>query len=342
MAVPSPAATLAALCDAWLDEKRNVGRGISSNTEQAYRRDLAAWAQRLAPPATIAPTDGSDGGDDGTARDPLTRLTPDVLDRANVIRALGAVAREGYAPATRARMLVALRGFCIWLVLNDHLAADPTAGIEAPKGAEQLPVAFLSSELEAIVRTASTVDEHSRFPWPSRDRALVAVLAGAGIRASELCGLLVADLLRDEDPILRVLGKGNKERRVPVAAEVVEAVDDYLADRADRLGPPSPSAPLFVRYNGKAFTREGLNYHVARWLERAGVRKPPGECAHAFRHTYGKGLVARGVPLPAVQQLLGHANLNTTQIYLRMTGADLHEAVQAAEVRDFLRATRAR
>lgn len=338
MAVPSPGAaagTLAGLREQWLDEKRNVGRGISSNTEQAYRRDLTAWAARLAP-AALRP----DAAAPEPPADPLAALTPAALDRPAVIRALAGLAREGYAAATRARMLVALRGFCTWLVLNGHLTADPTAGIEAPKGAEQLPVAFLSSELEAIVRTVSTVDERSRFPWPARDRALVAVLAGAGLRASELCSLAVGDVLRDEDPILRVLGKGNKERRVPIAAEVVEAIDDYLADREDRLGRPTATAPLFVRYNGKPFTREGLNYHVARWLERAGVRKPPGECAHAFRHTYGKGLVARGVALPAVQQLLGHSNLNTTQIYLRMTGADLHEAVQAAEVRDFLRATR--
>lgn len=330
----SPGA-LGQLAEAWFDEKRFVGRGISSNTEQAYRRDLTGWAARLAEVADRPPAD-SPGGLAGE----LGRLERGDLCRDNVVKAMASFARDGLSPRTRARMLVTLRGFCGWLVLNGHLAADPTLGLESPRPAEQLPVAFLSSELEAIVAVASTTDEQARFPWPERDRALVAVLAGAGLRASECCGLLIADLLRDDDPVLRVLGKGNKERRVPVAVEVVEAVDDYLATRAERLGPPKPTDLLFVRYNGLAFTREALNYHVVRWLDRAGVRKPDGECAHAFRHTYGKGLVARGVALPAVQQLLGHANLNTTQIYLRMTGADLHEASQAAEVRQFLRATR--
>jgi site-specific recombinase XerD len=86
-------------------------------------------------------------------------------------------------------------------------------------------------------------------------------------------------------------------------------------------------------------TRQGLNHHVRTWLLRAGVPKPQGETAHAFRHTYAKGLVSRGVPLAALQALLGHASLATTQVYLRMTGAELTDAAQAAEVRDALRAT---
>lgn len=331
----SPSPGLAQLAESWFDEKRFVGRGIAANTEQAYRRDLTGWAGRLAEVADREPPSAP-----GTLSGELGRLQAQDLTRDNVIKAMASFARDGLSPRTRARMLVTLRGFCGWLVLNGHLAGDPTLGLEAPRPAEQIPVAFLSSELEAIVAVASTTDEQARFPWPERDRALVAILAGAGLRASECCGLMIADILRDEDPILRVVGKGNKERRVPVAAEVIEAVDDYLATREGRLGPAKATDPLFVRYNGRAFNREALNYHVLRWLDRAGVRKPDGECAHAFRHTYGKGLVARGVPLPSVQQLLGHANLNTTQIYLRMTGADLHEAVQAAEVRQFLRATR--
>lgn len=335
MTPPPATGTLAGLAERWFDEKRFVGRGISANTEAAYRRDLTAWATRIADGLGRDPSP-----DPGTLAGEAGRLAPPDLTRDAVISAMAGLARDDLSPRTRARMLVSLRGFCGWLVLNGHMAADPTLGLESPRPPEQLPVAFLSSELEAIVQTVSVVDDRARFPWPERDRALVAVLAGAGLRASEVCGLVVADLLRDDDPVLRVLGKGNKERRVPVAAEVVEAVDDYLASRTERLSQPRANDLMFVRHNGKPFTRESLNYHVLRWLERAGVRKPPGECAHAFRHTFGKGLVGRGVALPAVQQLLGHANLNTTQVYLRMTGADLHEAVQAAEVRDFLRATR--
>ncbi|MGH2722184.1 MAG: tyrosine-type recombinase/integrase, partial [Actinomycetota bacterium] len=173
----------------------------------------------------------------------------------------------------------------------------------------------------------------------ARDRALVAALAGAGLRASELCSLEVGDFLVEHTPLLKVAGKGGRERRVPVAAEVAAAVEGYLAERAARLGPLSSADRLFVRAGGEPMTRQGLNHHVRAWLARAGVPKPQGEAAHAFRHTYAKGLVARGVPLAAVQALLGHASLQTTGVYLRMTGAELTDAAQAAEVRDALRAT---
>ena len=216
---------------------------------------------------------------------------------------------------------------------------DPTIHLGNPALPVRMPSAFLASELEAIVRTVSQPDPAARLPWPLRDRALVAVLTGAGLRASECINLRIADLVREDPPILKVTGKGNKQRRIPLPLEVLDAIDDYLADRSHRLGKPSPTDPLLVRYNGRPFSREALNYHVYRWLLRAGVHKPEGEAAHAFRHTYAKGLVANGVPLSSVQALLGHASLNTTQVYLRMTGVELAAAVQAAEVREYLRAT---
>jgi site-specific recombinase XerD len=321
-----------ALADEWLDERQTIGRGISANTEAAYRRDLTGWAWRIAELT---------GKGDGRTKplgfqEELSRLSLDDLTADNVKRALASLAREDYAPASRSRMLAALRGFCGWLNQEGHLNADPTARLENPRPAERMPVAFLSTELEAIVRTVSEPDPDARPPRPVRDRALVAVLAGAGLRASETAGLRMVDVVREAEPFLRVIGKGNKERRVPIAPELLEAIDDYLElERGDH----SPTDFLFVARAGKPYTRESLNYHVGRWLARAGVRKPDGEAAHAFRHTYAKGLVARGVPISSVQKLLGHASLNTTEVYLRMTAAELHDAARAAEVRDFLRAT---
>lgn len=127
----------------------------------------------------------------------------------------------------------------------------------------------------------TTRDDRARRQWPARDRAIVAVLAGVGLRASELCSLQVGDFLLEHTPLLKVAGKGGKERRVPVAVEVATALEAYLAEQAARLGPPSLTAPLFVRANGERMTRQGLNHHVRRWLLRAGVPKPPGEVAHA-------------------------------------------------------------
>jgi site-specific recombinase XerD len=336
-----PSSKVAALAEEWLDERRTLGRGISSQTEAAYRRDLTNWATIIADNAGKAAERSPDTSDEKP--DPfllaLSRLDIDDLSVENVKRALASMARMDYAPASRGRMLAALRGFCRWLVIEGYMVSDPTIHLGNPSIPSRMPSAFLSSELEAIVRTVSEKDPSARLPWPLRDRALVAVLAGAGLRASECINLKLADLIRENPAVLKVTGKGNKQRRVPLPKEVVDAIDEYLAERGKRLGEPSPTDALLVRYNGKPFTRESLNYHVYRWLLRAGVTKPEGEAAHAFRHTYAKGLVANGVPLSSVQALLGHASLNTTQIYLRMTGAELVDAVQAAEVREYLRAT---
>jgi site-specific recombinase XerD len=336
---PSPGPRLWALADEWMDERRTLGRGISSQTEAAYRRDLTTWARIIADVAGKPVSPNEPGAVPGLER-ALGGLDLADINPENVKRALAELARKEYAPATRARMLAALRGFARWLVLNGHLPADPTVHMGNPSIPDRLPAAFLPSELEAIVRTVSEQDPSSRFPWPKRDRAIVAILAGAGLRASECVALKVRDLVREDPAFLIVTGKGNKQRRPPIPDEVVEAVDDYLEERIVRLGSYQATDTLLVRYNGLPFTREALNYHVYRWLLRAGVHKPEGEAAHAFRHTYAKGLVTNGVPLPSVQALLGHVSLNTTQIYLRMTGAELAEAVQAAEVRAYLRQTR--
>jgi site-specific recombinase XerD len=337
-----PLPPVAALAVAWLDDKQSSGRGLSKSTEAAYRRDLAVWGHTIGellrrPGAAQPPTrPGRAGG----FADELGRIGVEDLSPAVVKRAAAAVRRRGYAPATRARMLAALKGFCRWLVVEGHLAQDPTVRLDGPERSGRLPAAFTGAELDRIVAVASAPHEGARRQWPARDRALVAVLAGAGLRASELCEMKVGDFLVEHSPLLKVAGKGDRERRVPVAAEVAAALEGYLAERGARLGPPSPADPLFVRAGGgEPVTRQGLNHHVRAWLARAGVPKPQGEAAHAFRHTYAKGLVARGVPLAAVQALLGHASLQTTQVYLRMTGAELWDAAQAAEVRDALRAT---
>jgi integrase/recombinase XerC/integrase/recombinase XerD len=161
---------------------------------------------------------------------------------------------------------------------------DPTVR-QRPASAARLPAGFQASELDRIVAAVSTSDGRARRQWPARDRALVAVLAAAGLRATELCTLEVGDFVVEHTPLLRVVGKGGKERRVPVAAEIAEALESYMGERAARFGAPSPTASLFVCSTGKSMTRQGLNHHVRRWLLRAGVPKPEGEVAHAFRHT---------------------------------------------------------
>ena len=189
--------------------------------------------------------------------------------------------------------------------------------------------------------TVAVPDVREAVPWPERDLALVALLGGTGARASEVIDARVGALRTENDSdTLHVVGKGGKRRTIPVAPEVVVAVRSYLRDRSDRLGSPSASDRLFVRANGRPLNRQALDYLVEKWLRRAGVSVRPGELAHAFRHTYAVHLVQMGVPLPQVQELLGHVSLTTTARYLKMTGAELQQAAQVLPLRRFLAGVR--
>lgn len=342
-------APLPLLVDEWIRFKRTrTRRGLSVASEAAYRSDLAAVARRVAdeldrppPDEPERPVEPADAPRPPAAGH-LSRLGLEDLTDDNLALGFAALVEEGYAAATRQRMLAAWRGWCRWLVRAGHLAVDPTAALETPAGrasSGDADIYFSPSELERIVRTVGTADDREDTPWPERDLALVAVLGGAGARASEAIDARVGALRSENDTdTLHVVGKGGKRRTIPVAPEVVAAVDDYLRDRSRRLGPPAASDRLFVRADGRPLNRQALDYLVEKWLRRSGVSLRPGELAHAFRHTYAVHLVQMGVPLPQVQELLGHAALTTTARYLKMTGAELQQAARVLPLRRFLAA----
>ena len=320
--------TLDVLAEDWLTEKQTLGRGLSPNSEAAYRNDLALIAQRIAP-------------QQGEADSGLQALSPADLTVQAVRAAFADLAREGAEVSSRTRAIGVWKAFSAWLLEQGLLSTDPTAGIARPRKPETLPVAFTDEQLQAILAVVSQPDPDARTPWPVRDRALVVTLAGTGVRAGELCQLAVADVERGPDPSLRVHGKGGKTRVVPLSPQVLAAIEAYLQDRLVRFGarPEGDPAlgsqahdPLFVGYRGAALTRGALKQYVYRWLLRAGVPRPEGEAVHAFRHTFATGLIHNGVDLASVRQLLGHSSIASTQIYLRMTGADLASAVRAAPI----------
>ena len=177
---------------------------------------------------------------------------------------------------------------------------------------------------------AGSSDPRARDPWPERDAALFAVFAGAGVRIGEAIAMTMSTVeAAERSPRLRVLGKGNKPRVIPVGPEVITTIDDYLATRRERVGNPSPTDPLFVRRvqgGYVAFNRQAMDGLVSGWYRRAAVTPPPGSLAHALRHTYATLLVDAGASLPEVQRLLGHADLSTTQVYLKVAGRGLEEA----------------
>lgn len=327
--------TLLDLCEEWLTEKQTLGSGLSTNSELAYRNDLALIAGRLAQEAVAEKSAGSPSGE--PAVDPLSLLGTSDLSAARVRGAFADLAREGAAVSSRTRAIGVWKTFCAWLVERGDLGSDPMVGISRPRKPETLPVAFTDDQLAAILRAVSTPDQDARTPWPIRDRALVITLAGTGVRATELCAMDCTDLTGGADPLIRVHGKGGKTRVVPLTPEVAQAMQEYLIDRTQRFPVPpdaaiDPAAPLWVNYRGQRLSRGALKQYVYRWLLRAGVPRPDGEAVHAFRHTFATGLIANGTDIATVRQLLGHSSIASTQIYLRMTGADLASAVRAAPI----------
>jgi site-specific recombinase XerD len=335
--------SLSALADDWIRFKRTrTRRGLSVASETAYRADLAAVARRVADDLGRDAYEAVVGEEVPPASRQLGRLSLEDLTEDNLGMAFASLVEEDYAAATRARMLSAWRGWCRWLAHSGHLPVDPTAALETPAArdsAGDADIYFSPNELARIVEAVAVTDERETAAWPERDLALVAILGGSGARASEVIEARVGALRHENDAdTFHVVGKGGKRRTIPVAPEVVAAVQAYLASRAGRLGGPGASERLFVRADGRPLNRQALDYLVEKWLRRAGVSLRPGELAHAFRHTYAVHLVQMGVPLPQVQALLGHASLTTTSRYLKMTGAELQEAALALPIRRFLAA----
>jgi site-specific recombinase XerD len=333
---PSPAYTLARAAQEWLTRGRT--QKLSAATETARRQDLVAIATRLAerldrPAAADAPPAHRLDAE-------LGRLVPGDLAGPELLDAVADYA-AGHAPASVRRVLSTWRGFGRHLVAADCVLSNPVDGLMGPKRPEWMPKALEYAELERIAQAAGSTDPRARDPWPERDSALFAVFAGAGVRSGEAIAMRVGSVeAAERSPRLRVLGKGNKPRVIPVGPEVVAEVGRYLESRVERAGRHSPTDPLFVRrLKGQyvPFNLQAMDGLVAGWYRRAGVIPPPGSLPHALRHTYATLLVDAGASLPEVQRLLGHADLSTTQVYLKVAGRGLEEAALSNPARALIR-----
>ena len=283
---------------AFLDEMQ-VERGLSPLTVAAYRRDLAQFA-------AVA----------GTA----WRSDPEpVRDFVNALR------RDGQRPSTQARKMAAIRSFYGFALREELADRDVAALLDAPKAGSYLPD-VLSAESVASILDAPPSDS----PVGIRDRAILELLYACGLRVSELTGL---DTDRLDLPGLqvRVIGKGNRERRVPMGDEARERIHRYLAGPRQAWTAGRPSAAVFVSQRGARLARESVWRLVRRWAAAAGVeaRVTP----HTFRHSFATHLLEGGADLRVVQTLLGHASISTTQLYTHLTGERLREVYARAHPR---------
>ena len=281
-----------------------VERGRSRATLEAYRRDL----RRLAEWAAHA------------ERDPLT-LTPEELERyANALRAT-------QAAASVARALTAIRGWYGFLIEERALTEDPTARLAPARRGRSLPKPLSEETVFAIIDGVG--DEG---PLDRRDRALLETLYGTGARVSEVCGIDLADLDLDEE-VVRVTGKGNKQRLVPIGRSLRRSLDDYLAPGGrSALVRGRRTDRLFVNVRGEPLSRQGVDLVVRRRALEAGV-SAHGVSAHAFRHSCATHMLAHGADVRTVQELLGHASIATTQVYTAVAITTLQREYREAHPR---------
>lgn len=271
-----------------------IERGLSVNTIDAYRRDLTHHLRFL----------GGQNVEDLSA-----------VEESQLIVYLGRLRRAGAAPATVMRKMSALRTFYRYLMREEAIAADPTSNLPSGRLLRRLP-AVLS--VEEVGRLLGQPDAGTRRGL--RDRAMLELLYATGLRVSELVGLGRGDINLDLG-VVRCIGKGSKERIVPVGRPAIEAVRAYLDSRRDA------AAPLFVGNKGRPITRVAVWRIVRRHARGAGIRAPISP--HALRHSFATHMLEGGADLRSIQELLGHSNIVTTQIYTHVSADHLREVHRA-------------
>jgi len=273
----------------------------SANTVAAYRRDLdafCAWAER---------------GD---------VHSPDNVDRILLRRYLAYVRTSGLSRRTAARRASALRRYFGWLHRIGAIAADPSRGLSAPKGEGRLPTVVRRTDLEQLLEPPAGDDDVTAV----RDQAVVELLYGSGLRVGELCALGPADLDLPRRQLV-AWGKGSKQRQVPMSEPSVDAVHAWLTyGRPVLATAESPAEALFLNKRGKRLTSRD----VRRILDR---RAASPTHPHALRHTYATHLLDGGADLRAVQELLGHGDLSTTQLYTHVSKERLRAVHQSSHPR---------
>ncbi|PFG43132.1 integrase/recombinase XerD [Isoptericola jiangsuensis] len=292
-----------------------VERGLSANTTAAYRRDLARYSAYLA----------------SCGRADLAAVTPgDVGDYVSVLRE-GSDGGRALSAASAARALAAVRGLHRFAQAEGLTTDDPSAQVTAPSQHRRLPHALSVDAVARLLEAASTGDT----PTALRDRALLELLYSTGGRISEVVGLDVDDVTH-EDAVVRLLGKGSKERVVPVGSYAREAVDSYrvrarpvLVSAGAAAGRATPA--LFLNSRGARLSRQSAWAVLQRSAERAGLAEHVSP--HTLRHSFATHLLSGGADVRVVQELLGHASVTTTQIYTMVTPDALREVYAAAHPR---------
>ena len=302
--------------DKWIDEFMSYvefEKGLAKNTVSAYRRDLTVWRSYCTlKRADVARVDSN--------------VVTDYLDR---LRSGKPPAAAPYSPASVARMLVSLRAFFKFLVVEGHVPTDPTAKVGSPKRPRSIPKAISLTDVEELLSLPED-DVLGR-----RDRAILETLYGAGLRISELVTLDIDDVDVDGRVVLVRMGKGSKSRQIPIGRAASKAISSYLTRSRPVLVTKAKRATsggaLFLNARGGRLSRQGCWKVLKGYARTAGIEDEVSP--HTLRHSFATHMLDGGADIRVVQELLGHASLATTQVYTMVSDSRLREVYFSAHPR---------
>jgi integrase/recombinase XerD len=274
----------------WLEE------GLSLNTRKAYQSDLQAFAAWL-----------------------LKRRSCliDAADSSDIEAYLGSRYRDGAKSRSMARLVSSLRKFFRYLLRENLISTDPTLRIDPPKIGRPLPKTLTEADVEALLAAPDVHDDLGL-----RDRAMLELLYATGLRVSELVGIRVTQVNLRQG-VVRVVGKGSKDRLVPLGEEAEMWLGRYAGEARPAILGVRVSDDLFVTSRGSAMTRQAFWLLIKRYAQLAGIRKPISP--HTLRHAFATHLLNHGADLRVVQMLLGHSDLSSTQIYTHVAQERLRD-----------------
>lgn len=275
-------------------------KSLSGNSIEAYLHDVLKFENFLT----------SDG----------FKISPLQVQYNHLLKFVESLTKIGVAATSQARMISGLRAFYKYLLLEDQLETDPTQNLELPKLARKLPEVLGKDEIESII---SSIDMSK--PMGHRDKAIIETLYGCGLRVSELTGLNISEIYFKEE-FIKVHGKGNKERLVPIGKTILKALDIYINETRVHLKVNKKfSDTAFLNHFGNGLSRISVFKLIKTLAQKAGIQK--NISPHTFRHSFATSLVEGGADLRAVQQMLGHESIITTEIYTHLDRKFLKETI---------------
>lgn len=267
-------------------------KGLTRNSIEAYRRDTTAFAEFL-------------------KNIPIHSFSE--LDQKHIVQFLSKMKIANYASSSICRALIAIKVLCRFLKRENVVQNDIARYLEASKRWQLIPEVLSCEEVDALLSQPNLTS-----PFGARDKAIIEVLYGSGLRVSEVCTLRLRDV---DDTFVRVKGKGRKERIVPIGKKAIEAIDYYLMHYR---GENEKEEMLFVSKGGKAMDRVEIWRMIKRYAKTAGIVRPISP--HTLRHSFATHLLDNGADLRVIQEMLGHANISSTDRYTHVSSAHLQNA----------------